>query len=269
MAPAVREFGQIAQRLVRNPLGIIALFIVLIYAFAVLLVGFSGPKLAPNERLPLVWFIILFPFVVLFTFYRLVANHHSKLYAPSDYRDERLFFHPLTPAEQQARIGAEVQELDEPATAPHQDARAAPPRLGGGAYLLAEELALRQLEAEIGMSFTRQVRISALPGVMFDGVAAAGTEVVFAEVKTARQPLFSPRIVTRVLDQFEKVRTSVGREGLTSAFRLYLLVVADMSDENQRLLEENLRRFLTAEATGIELRVYSLSGLRKQFGAEA
>lgn len=273
MSSAIRDFGAIAQRLARNPLGIIALFIVLIYALAVLLVGVSGEKLTSNERLPLVWFIVVFPFVVLFAFFRLVANHHSKLYAPSDYRDERLFFHPLTLAEQEARIKAEVDELETETASVDQICESAPvpgpKRVAIGDYLLAEELALRQLEAELHVPLTRQVGISALPGVMFDALASTSGQLVFAEVKTARQPLFSPNILRTVYGQFEKARTDAVQRGLASSFRLFLLVVADMSNENQRLLEENLSRFISVEAPELELRIYSLAGLRRRFGVEA
>ena len=81
-----------AQGLTRNPLGIIALFISLIYGFACLVLGFAGGQLTVCERQPLIWFLIGFPILILGSFVFLVVNHHKKLYAPSDYKDERNFF---------------------------------------------------------------------------------------------------------------------------------------------------------------------------------
>ena len=52
---SLKSFGDTAKGLARNPIGIIALFIVLIYGFASLVVGFSG-NLTTTERLPIVWF---------------------------------------------------------------------------------------------------------------------------------------------------------------------------------------------------------------------
>lgn len=86
----LKDFGDTAKGLARNPLGIIALFIVLVYAFAALVVGASG-KLAPGERVPIVWFLVIFPVIVLGVFAWLVSCHHNKLYAPSDFRDEENF----------------------------------------------------------------------------------------------------------------------------------------------------------------------------------
>ena len=50
--------------LARNSLGIIALFIVLVYGFASLVTAFAGSFTAA-ERLPLIYFLILFPVLVL------------------------------------------------------------------------------------------------------------------------------------------------------------------------------------------------------------
>lgn len=86
----MNSFGDTAKGLSRNPLGIIALFIVLIYGFASLVVGFSD-RLHPEERLPIVWFLVLFPIVVLSVFAWLVSNHHPKLYAPQDYTNDQAF----------------------------------------------------------------------------------------------------------------------------------------------------------------------------------
>lgn len=90
MATDLKEFGGIAKGLAKNPLGIIALFIVLIYGFASLVVGFSG-HLESGERTPIIWFLVLFPVVVIGVFGWLVSSHHHKLYAPADFKNEDNF----------------------------------------------------------------------------------------------------------------------------------------------------------------------------------
>lgn len=76
---------------IRNPLGIVALFISLIYGLATFLLSSTAVDLTVIERWPLIIFIVIFPAIVLFAFYRLVTNHHDKLYAPQDYRDDSSF----------------------------------------------------------------------------------------------------------------------------------------------------------------------------------
>lgn len=83
----LKAFAQSARSLTKNPLGVIGLFLVLVYGFACLLFGASSKSLESTERQPLIWFLVLFPCLVLGAFYRLVAKHHKKLYAPSDFKD--------------------------------------------------------------------------------------------------------------------------------------------------------------------------------------
>ena len=61
------SFDQTAKGLARNPLGIIALFIVLVYGFAALITAFAS-SLTTAERLPLIWFLVIFPVLVLVAF---------------------------------------------------------------------------------------------------------------------------------------------------------------------------------------------------------
>lgn len=76
-----------AKGLARNPLGIIALFIVLVYGFASLVTAFAG-SFTYDERLPLIYFLILFPVLVLAVFAWLVSKHSGKLFAPADFKNE-------------------------------------------------------------------------------------------------------------------------------------------------------------------------------------
>ena len=97
--------------LVRNPLGIVALFIFLIYGIASLLLGLTASVLESGERYLLVSFVVVFPIVVLLAFYRLVTLHHGKLYSPGDFKDEANFFRMLTPAEDYSRLNEGVEEV--------------------------------------------------------------------------------------------------------------------------------------------------------------
>lgn len=81
------ELYRNARSLARNPLGIIALFIVLVYGFASLVAAFAGSFTA-TEKLPLIYFLIIFPVFVLGVFAWLVSKHSGKLFAPSDFRNE-------------------------------------------------------------------------------------------------------------------------------------------------------------------------------------
>lgn len=102
-------FASTARGLSRNPLGIVALFLVLVYGIAGLVLGLGASALERDERLPLVWFLVVFPVLVLVVFFRLVTKHHAKLYAPQDFQDKDGFFRALNPLDQAARIQREAE----------------------------------------------------------------------------------------------------------------------------------------------------------------
>jgi CheY-like chemotaxis protein len=87
MGDETKSFGETAKSLARNPLGIIALFIVMIYGFASLVTAFAG-SFTEAERLPLIYFLIGFPVLVFCVFAWLVSKHSGKLFAPSDFKNE-------------------------------------------------------------------------------------------------------------------------------------------------------------------------------------
>jgi CheY-like chemotaxis protein len=87
MSNQLQDFGNIAKGLSRNPLGIIALFIVLVYGLAALVTTFNN-TFTHTERLPLVYFLVIFPVLVLGVFTWLVSAHSNKLFAPSDFKNE-------------------------------------------------------------------------------------------------------------------------------------------------------------------------------------
>jgi hypothetical protein len=84
-----------AKSLSRNPLGIIALFIVLVYAVASIVISLAKADFYQNPFHPAVLFLAVFPIVVLGAFTYLVARHHRNLYAPQDYENQNDFFFGL------------------------------------------------------------------------------------------------------------------------------------------------------------------------------
>lgn len=87
------RFGQIATRLSRGPLGIVALFLVLVYGIAALV--FATKTLPDAQNWVLVIFITVFPVLVFFTLAWLVAKHHHKLYPPTDYSKDESFLNTI------------------------------------------------------------------------------------------------------------------------------------------------------------------------------
>lgn len=86
MTEPLHSFISAAKHSSRNPLGIIALFIVLVYGIAGVVAGTAS--FDRSEALPLIYFLVIFPVLVLGVFTWLVVSHSQRLYAPSDFRDD-------------------------------------------------------------------------------------------------------------------------------------------------------------------------------------
>lgn len=85
----MKNFYGSAHKLSKNPLGIIALFLILVYALVSLVAGFGN--LSQEIKIIFLIYLLLFPIIVLRVFYVLVTKYHDKLYAPSDFKDDRNF----------------------------------------------------------------------------------------------------------------------------------------------------------------------------------
>lgn len=111
-----KTFFQSAKSLAGNPLGIIALFIVLVYAVASIVISLADARFYQNPYHPAVLFLAFFPILVLAAFTHLVAYHHRNLYAPHDYADEKHFAHGLTvPSEVEGKsTGVATSDMSRP-----------------------------------------------------------------------------------------------------------------------------------------------------------
>src|SRR5207237_88819 len=90
MTDEVSRFAEQARGFSRSPLGIVALFIVLVYGMASLVLIFTA-RLTLIERGALIGFLVIFPVLVLIVFVWMFARHAGHLYPPSEFVDEANF----------------------------------------------------------------------------------------------------------------------------------------------------------------------------------
>jgi len=114
--PRPNGFWEAAKGFSRNPLGIIGLFQLLVYAIAGLVATF-GTSFTPFQRNVLTVFLVGFPVVILGVFAWLVTRHSGKLFAPSDYRDDANYLQAVRTA---AVTAVTAEKLPEPRLAQAQ-----------------------------------------------------------------------------------------------------------------------------------------------------
>ena len=257
------DISRPAEKLSRNPLGIIALFIVLAYGIAALVFGASAAVLDAWDRHVLVWFLVLFPVLLLAGFVWLVARHAGRLYSPTDFRSDKAFLEMLTPGEQAQRLrGSESpgaiseNETRLPELASGKAQQAATP----GTAFVAEELALREIQREFGVAISRAVRLG--PDVGVDGIFAIGGRGYGVEIKLVRGPLHDNEIARTV----RKLADAVKHYGWKNFAIVLALVIDSDSAVDLNRVRELVDR--VAAGTGIEtiVRVYDLQPLQRAYG---
>ena len=248
--------------LVKNPIGIIALFISLIYGFANLLLGATATSLTPDERSPLIMFIVLFPVVVLGIFYLLVSKHHGKLYAPGDYKDDKSFLRTLSQEEREQKLEKEVEESLPPAaiespteTTDHRSFQGTSPSAPLSQIReelrLVEELTVSKFERELGQRAQRDVGVGDT-GVSFDALFPDAGKFTFLEIKSLRNPMIGGSILDRVL-----YNAVVADKYLNSNMKLILAVVYSFEKEELPRIEKFWRRRIEKCPATIDLRFIS------------
>lgn len=228
-----------AKEFTTNPLGIIALFISLIYGFACLVVGTAGTTLEIGLIYPLIWFLVCFPIMILISFLFLVIFHHQKLYAPKDYKDERNFIKSIDRNRQMEILDneiAEITEVDEKGRNPlpdstdevddgsekiENDIEFGSTDTGSDSgtkdkstihnnirtnlevmkdYILMEELAIRKLEKEYETSIHRQVQLKLKNSIIeVDGFFEMKNKYLLFEIKYIKQSNL-PQSIMRKID---------------------------------------------------------------------
>jgi Holliday junction resolvase-like predicted endonuclease len=206
----LNDFMNNAKGLAKNPLGLIALFISLIYGFACLVMSISAEKLETSEKIPLIWFLIIFPIIVLAVFVYLVIYHHKKLYSPSDFREDRSFLETI---DKSRKIINEFQESEqEPnekiTSSDRKETESPKTKITvlkkpesiefndfKNKYLQIEDLVIEKIENIYCTTIKRNVRIKGLPRAEFDGVITKDNEVIFIEIKYVKSMTMSSHTI--------------------------------------------------------------------------
>jgi len=265
MENLLKSFGEAATGLARNPLGIIALFIVLVYGFAALVAGASS-RLQSSERKPIVWFLVLFPCIVLLVFAWLVSRHHEKLYSPSDFRNDDSFWTQLSREEQIAKLERQADQ----AAAPHGDSEVVSSSVKLKQEItLAKTLVFSDLEQKYSSPMVKEIEITQ-KGIkqQFDGaIIKGGDPIVVIDVKYI--PIYIPD------DNIKKSMATLARGSSVTNFKRILALVLDKVTKEE-FDEEKVRIRKIAESlpedeygkfgTDWDLRQYGFIDLKSSFG---
>lgn len=254
----MNELTNNIKRFVQNPLGVIALFVTALYGIASMLFSSAFDNLqSDKERLPVIWFVILFPIIMFGTFVWLVVKHNHKLYSPGDFKDEKWFAvvngKTFTPGKEPTAIKKEeIIELSAPVYKNHSNKR-------NTSYNNIEEFALKKLSEEEDFVVKSQAFINnGSNRCEFDGYAEKEGKTCFIEIKR----LFSIEYIHHVVKILNKQSRVIYEMGNSNTVFYIVFITDDIFDKTKKstirdLLVEYLNcnvvcKFYTLKEIGID-----------------
>src|ERR1051326_8937361 len=161
---------------IRNPLTIIAIFAAIAEISGTMVL----PFVAEANQGTYIWFLMIFPILLVVLFFATLNFNHRVLYAPSDFKNEDNFFKAIrnaTPAEAAEKIQEEVEEIEAQSPESVKSAQTfsgavvtPSPNDVHTVYLLSEKLVLDRLSQELDKPIQHDVRIGTVNHYILDGV---------------------------------------------------------------------------------------------------
>jgi len=255
---------------IKNPLTIIAMFagIAEISGTVVL------PFISPENQAIYIWFLMIFPFLLIIVFFLTLNFNHRVLYAPSDYKDEDNFIKSLqkaTSIEKVLKLNEEVKEIEtsEPEEIVDSDNNTENKisyknlvkRSTHATYMLAEELTFEKLSKEFSSEIQREIKLGNNGNrYIFDGLVKEKGNTIAIEVK-----FFRTGSVTRLKHSIDRIIASANflPDIEKKNFRILFIIV---TDQEKFSLDNIKKRFTLNEyIVPVELRLYNLNELEKEF----
>ncbi len=290
------KFLENGKKYARNPLGIIALFISLIYGFACLVLGAGATDLEPNQKSILIYFLVSFPFITLLSFLYLVTKHSCKLYGPGDYEDEENYLETLKFVERRMKnekkvnllLKEEVEKDKKVYAADLADEvkREVATTLEGiynqdvdyptiyslkKRYQIFEELALNKVEEKLGVEVERHGGLENSSPVVrgFDGITIKDDKFVGIEVKYTRRDRLSKdmkesiiRIGARIDRLLKESVIEYGKKNKFTSNEVEFILIIVHECEDTVVMEEELDLLLEDFEVNASYRLFDIEELR-------
>lgn len=259
---------------VRNPLTIIAIFAGLAEISGTGILPFISE---PNQA-TYIWFLIVFPLVLVILFFITLNFNQKVLYSPSDFRDEENYmklFEPGSAALKFLKIEAELADEAEEEQPPQlQNGSKEEPKAVSAKdvltdliknkprarYELAESLVIDRLSREFNVQPQRDVAVrnSSTP-LMFDALFQQPNGVTVAEVKYFSKKIYMPRIreaIRQIAAALHALPNSARRNA-----RAILAIAHEMPEGVAEDAKRELQAMVTKLTLPVEIRMFSMPSL--------
>lgn len=229
---------------IRNPLGIIAIFATLIETVVSITLTTGLDKLiSSSERLPVIWFIIIFPLLLLGVFVFLVIKFPTHLYSPRDFRTDASFLKANdTQIKEHLEADENAIEENSPIKPPVNVDSSKSEGKGvvltiGEAMKAAEDQGITEAEKILGLPLRRNVifRPYGSNDLIFDGLYQKGRDIKVVDVKYVPNDI-SSYYIKNAIDKAVKNYRIMENNGYRCSMIL-MLMVEDLTDSKRAIIK--------------------------------
>ncbi len=242
----------------RNVLVLLSLMVLVACGVVGLIIAFGSQNLDTGQKWILTVFLIIFPFIGLGLSTWLVLRH-SRQVGVSD-KDEDIAWQMMLPESQRRRLNSEVKELAGiMGIAQNQisDLRSA--------YIVAEDLSLRQIEQETKLPVMRHINID---GAEFDAVMLNKDIVTCIEITFLVTPHIGQEKINTTLKKIEFASRKLNEIRPGSKLRLLLAIVTQLDQTSEAKLRSSLISKFASTPVDVDIRLLDFEGLQRIFAAD-
>lgn len=219
---------------IHNPLSIIALFVLLIEAIAV--IAMANNNLTESQRYWFVVFCTIFPLIVFAAFFVITWCHPEKLYGPKDYSDESIFLKLM----KQEKLVEEIDGVINDAS----ESKESESRMSIASKVMrSEQLVIEELKKEFHSPILEEVSSN---DYLFDAVIKRGKTMVYVETKYVSHGF----LTSTALGQIKQFSQAAGFSA-----KILAIVTPEVLDDTKK---ERYTNKIAEIDKNIELRFYKL-----------
>ncbi len=242
----------------RNFLAVVVVLVIFVLFLISLSIALALNYFDATKQTAVVVTIVLLPFAGLILATGFIYRHSQRLFALSKYEDLILQLAP--PESQRRRLNAEVKELAAVMDITEEqlgDLRAA--------YILAEDLALRQIEQEKKSPLKRHIMVG---DAEFDAVFISRDVLTFVEVTFLVTPHISQERIDEIFEKINSVKRNFHHIRRNSRFRLLLALVTQLDISGESDLRSSLAQKFAGTPVDVDVRFFDFEELQQNFTEE-
>ncbi len=259
----VAGFSKLEKPAAQNYFTILVGLILVVCIAAGLVLAFASNSLDAIQRWALIIFLMLF--AVCGLVFSLFGATASEWLTMREWRKmkalenkEKIAWDVLPPLAQRRKLTAEVKELAEILDVPNE-------HLSDllSAYVVAEDLALRQIQQEEKVPLMRHITVG---NAEFDAVLVKEEVITCIEVTFLVTPQLSPEKVKFIIKKIETAKHIFSKIRPESKVKLLLLIVTQLDEDEVTKLRSMIgKKMFAATPVDIDIRLRDFEELQKTY----